>query len=58
MELTHRASVLNKRLSLMHELLGVLLSQMENAHMTELEWIVIWLIVISVVLDMCGGLTE
>jgi uncharacterized Rmd1/YagE family protein len=33
-------------------LLDVLQSQMENAHAVKLEWIVIWLIVTEVVLQM------
>jgi uncharacterized Rmd1/YagE family protein len=46
-----RTEVLNKRLDMLRELLDVLQQQMENAHSVKLEWIVIWLIVIEVVLQ-------
>ena len=46
-----RTEVLNKRLDMLRELLDVLQQQMENAHAVKLEWIVIWLIVIEVVLQ-------
>jgi uncharacterized Rmd1/YagE family protein len=36
---------------MMRELLDVLQQQMENSHSIKLEWIVIWLIVIEVVLQ-------
>lgn len=52
MEMEPRIAVLNKRLDLMRELLRVLQQQHENAHSVKLEWIVIWLIVISCVLEM------
>jgi uncharacterized Rmd1/YagE family protein len=51
MEMLPRIAVLNKRLNLMRELLRVLQQQHENAHSVKLEWIVIWLIVISCVLE-------
>jgi len=43
--------ILNKRLDMLRELLDVLQQQMENAHAIKLEWIVIWLIVVEVVLQ-------
>lgn len=52
MEMVPRISVLNKRLDLLRQLLRVLQQQHENAHSVKLEWIVIWLIVISCVLEM------
>ncbi len=51
LEMEERTEVLNKRLDLLKELLNVLQRQHENSHNIKLEWIVIWLIVISVVLD-------
>lgn len=51
LEMPNRTEVLNKRLDLLRELLSVLQRQMERAHGVELEWIVIWLIVICVILD-------
>ena len=49
--MSQRTEVLNKRLDMLRELLDVLQQQMENAHAVKLEWIVIWLIVIEVVLQ-------
>ena len=51
LEMSGRTEVLNKRLDMLRELLDVLQQQMENAHAVKLEWIVIWLIVIEVVLQ-------
>ena len=56
LEMSNRAAVLNKRLMLMRELLGVLQKKMENHHGSEIEWIVIWLILISVVLEVLAAL--
>jgi uncharacterized Rmd1/YagE family protein len=47
-----RVEVLNKRLDMLKELLDVLQQQMENAHASKLEWIVIWLIVIEVIVEL------
>jgi uncharacterized Rmd1/YagE family protein len=51
LEMDPRTEVLNKRLDMLRELLDVLQQQMENAHSVKLEWIVIWLIVIEVLLQ-------
>ena len=51
LEMNARTEVLNKRLDMLRELLNVLQQQMETAHAVKLEWIVIWLIVIEVVLQ-------
>ena len=51
LEMSDRAAVLNKRMELMRELLGVLQRMMENSHGSEIEWVVIWLILISIVMD-------
>ena len=56
LEMSNRAAVLNKRLVLMRELLGVLQKKMENHHGSEIEWIVIWLILISVILEVLAAL--
>ena len=61
LEMSGRTEVLNKRLDMLRELLDVLQQQMENAHAVKLEWIVIWLIVVEVLLQVCavgGGLVE
>lgn len=46
-----RTEILNKRLDMLRELLDVLQQQMENAHAVKLEWIVIYLIVAEVVVQ-------
>ena len=52
LEMSGRVEVLNKRLDMLKELLDVLQQQMENAHASKLEWIVIWLIVIEVIVEL------
>eukprot|EP01038_Epipyxis_sp_PR26KG_P013997 gene13997-18773_t len=52
LEMEPRTEILNKRLDLLRELLSVLQQQHENAHNVKLEWIVIWLILISIVLEL------
>lgn len=54
----NRTEILNKRLDMLRELLGVLQQQHENAHAVTVEWIVIWLIIISVVLSVFSILTN
>ena len=55
LEIESRVEVINKRLDMLKELLDVLHTQMENAHSTRLEWIIIWLIVIEVVIQLVGA---
>ena len=58
LEMDSRVEVLNTRLNMLKDLLGVLNQQMENDHSTKLEWIIIWLIVIEVVVQLMSvGLT-
>lgn len=52
LEMKSRTDVSNTRLDMLRELLNVLQQQMENAHAVKLEWIVIWLIVVEVVLQL------
>ncbi len=52
LEIEPRTEVVNKRLDLLRELLRLLQHQHENDHAVKLEWIVIWLIVVSVVLEL------
>lgn len=52
LEMEPRTEVLNKRLDLLRELLRLVQHQHENAHNVKLEWIVIWLIIVSVVLEL------
>ena len=54
LEMDGRVEVLNKRLDMLKELLDVLQQQMETAHSSKLEWIVIWLIVIEVVVELAA----
>jgi uncharacterized Rmd1/YagE family protein len=58
LEMEARTEVLNKRLDMLRELLDVLQQQMENAHAVKLEWIVIWLIVIEVILQLIAVANE
>jgi uncharacterized Rmd1/YagE family protein len=51
LEMGGRTEILNKRLDMLRELLNVLQQQMETAHATKLEWIVIYLIIAEVVLQ-------
>lgn len=51
LEMSGRTEVLNRRLDMLRELLDVLQQQMESSHAVKLEWIVIWLIVAEVVLQ-------
>ena len=55
LEMESRVEVVNKRLDMLKELLDVLHQQMENAHSTKLEWIIIWLIVLEVVIQIVGA---
>ncbi len=48
LEVDHRVSLLNSRLSVIRELLDVLTAQVADNNSTRLEWIVIWLIVIEI----------
>ena len=58
LEMENRTLILNKRLDMLRELLGVLQQQHENAHAMNVEWIVIWLIIVSVVLEVFAILTN
>lgn len=51
LEMSSRTEILNKRLDMLRELLDVLQQLMESSHAVKLEWIVIWLIVAEVVLQ-------
>jgi uncharacterized Rmd1/YagE family protein len=55
LEMEGRITVLNKRLDMLKELLDMLQHQIHNAHATKLEWIVIWLIIIEVLIEVVGG---
>ena len=51
LEKSERTDVLNKRLDMLKELLVVIQQQMENDHAIKLEWIVIWLILAEVAIE-------
>ncbi len=51
LDLHQREEVLNKRLSIMHELFEVLGSELNHQHSSHLEWTIIILIVIEVVIS-------
>ena len=52
LEMSGRTEILNKRTDMLRELLEVLQHQMENEHGVKLEWIVIWLIVAEVAVQL------
>ena len=56
LEMSRRTEILNKRLDMLRELLDVLQHQMENEHGVKLEWIVIWLIVAEVVVQLFSAI--
>ncbi|DAZ96050.1 TPA: hypothetical protein N0F65_000045 [Lagenidium giganteum] len=51
MDVENRVQILNTRLDILRELLDVLSQQLAHQHDTKLEWIVIWLIVAEVVVQ-------
>ena len=51
LEMETRTEILNKRLDMLRELLGVLQQQHENENAMKLEVIIIWLIVISIIVE-------
>ena len=52
LEMDTRTEILNKRLDMLRELLQVLQQQHENGHAMKLEWIVIWLIIVSTLVEL------
>lgn len=54
LEMTARTEVLNKRLDMLRELLYVLQQKQQSSASVKLEWIVIWLIVISAAVETCA----
>lgn len=50
LDFSTRVSVLNTRLTIVSELLGMLSDQLNHQHSTTLEWTIIWLIMIEVIL--------
>uniref|UniRef100_A0A061R447 Duf155-domain-containing protein n=1 Tax=Tetraselmis sp. GSL018 TaxID=582737 RepID=A0A061R447_9CHLO len=52
LEMDDRVDLLNRRFSVLQEMLDMLRDQTNNAHAQRLEWIVIWLIVVEVVIGL------
>ena len=52
LEMDDRVDLLNRRFSVLQEMLDMLRDQTNNAHGARLEWIVIWLIVVEVVIGL------
>lgn len=52
MEVAWRLEVLNKRLTIVGELLDVLRSQQEHIHANKLEWVIIILVAMEVILQL------
>jgi uncharacterized Rmd1/YagE family protein len=51
LDLETRVQVLNQRLDIVHDLLEMLGNELNHQHSSKLEWIIIWLIVIEVLLN-------
>jgi uncharacterized Rmd1/YagE family protein len=58
LEMNHRVEILNTRSDMLKELLSVLQQQKDNDHASNLEWIVIWLIVVECVLEVISIMTS
>lgn len=56
LDIAARVDVLNKRLTIVNELLSILNDQLNHQHSSTLEWTIIWLIVIEVVLALLRDL--
>ena len=52
LNITHRTSVINKRLDIMQDLFDILNNQILAIHSSRLEWIIIWLIFIEIVISL------
>jgi uncharacterized Rmd1/YagE family protein len=48
LDVNKRVDILNKRLSIVHELFEILSNELNHQHSSRLEWTIIWLIVIEV----------
>ena len=51
LDVSNRVTVLNDRLDVLRELLELMDQQLENQHANHLEWIIIWLILTEVVVQ-------
>ncbi|KAG6950925.1 hypothetical protein JG687_00013945 [Phytophthora cactorum] len=49
-DLASRVAILNKRLSILRDLVGVLNQQLTHHHGAKLEWIIIWMLVFQVII--------
>lgn len=54
LEMSARTDVLNTRVDMLRELLAVLQQREDNSSAVKLEWIVIWLIVVSAAIESCA----
>lgn len=50
LELDQRTYILNKRMNIIDEILGILADELNHRHSSRLEWIIIWLIAIEIVI--------
>jgi uncharacterized Rmd1/YagE family protein len=51
LDIMNRVNVLNRRLDIIRELLDLVSGQLQHQHDSKLEWIIIWLIVVEVVIQ-------
>ena len=57
LDLEKRTEILNRRLDMLKQLLEMLQGRLEQSHSIKLEWIVIFLIIVSIFIEviLCGG---
>ncbi len=55
LEVDDRVALLNSRLAVIRELLGVIEAQLANSNSTRLEWIIIWLISVEIVMGIASN---
>jgi uncharacterized Rmd1/YagE family protein len=51
LDITTRTSILNQRLTILHELYGMLSDELKHLHSSRLEWIIISLIIMEVIMS-------
>ena len=58
LEITRRTEVLNRRIQVVSEMMGILKDEQHALHGEKLEWIVIWLIVAELIVGVMGILVS
>lgn len=55
LEMDFRVPVLNKRLDMLRDLLEVVQGQQQTQLMNKLDWVIIWLLLLEVLVQVVGG---